>query len=138
MPPMREYAQISSRALAIASGICVGTLRPLQHRGENVKFFELVPLNGRKQRPSLARWWRGRNRKRPRGLLWCPKMGGLLSVAAAQMYTPEVPVVQAPAAASNSSGLNLPQQTQQSQMLDSKCAKPVELRDIGARSFLLR
>jgi hypothetical protein len=25
-------------------------LRPLQHRGENVKFFELVALNGRKQR----------------------------------------------------------------------------------------
>jgi hypothetical protein len=32
------------------SPICVALLRPLQHRGENVEFFELVPLNGRKQR----------------------------------------------------------------------------------------
>jgi hypothetical protein len=46
--------------------------------------------------------------------------------------------VQVAAGASNSSGLNLPHWTQQIQMLDSKCAKPVELRHIGARSFLLR
>jgi hypothetical protein len=37
-----------------------------------------------------------------------PQDGGLLSVAAAQMYMPEAPVVQVPAGASNSSGLNLP------------------------------
>ncbi len=37
-----------------------------------------------------------------------PKMGGLLSVAAAQIYTPEAPVVQVAASASNSSELNLP------------------------------
>jgi hypothetical protein len=47
---MQEYAKISLRALAIAALFASGLLRPLQHRGENVKFFELVPLNGRKQR----------------------------------------------------------------------------------------
>ena len=67
-----------------------------------------------------------------------PQMGGLLSVAAAQIYTSEAPVVRVAAGASNSSGLNLPHWTQQIQMLDSKCAKPVELRHTGARSFLLR
>jgi hypothetical protein len=36
----------SYRSASFASAL----LRPLQHRGENVKFFELVALNGRKQR----------------------------------------------------------------------------------------
>src|SRR5215472_14717461 len=49
---MQEYAKISLRTLAIASPraaspIC--TARPLQDRGEKVKFFELVPLNARKK-----------------------------------------------------------------------------------------
>jgi hypothetical protein len=65
-----------------------------------------------------------------------PQNGGLLSVAAARMYTSEAPVVQAPARASNASGPNLPHWTQQIQMLDGKCA--VEQRHIGARPFLLR
>jgi hypothetical protein len=47
---MQEYAKISLRALAIAALFASALLRPLQHRGENVEFFELVPLNGRKQR----------------------------------------------------------------------------------------
>jgi hypothetical protein len=46
---MQEYAKISLRALAAAL-FASALLRPLQHRGENAKFFELVPLNGRKQR----------------------------------------------------------------------------------------
>jgi hypothetical protein len=50
---MQEYAKISLRTLAIvtpraASPIRAATLRPLQHRGEKVKFFELEPLNARK------------------------------------------------------------------------------------------
>jgi hypothetical protein len=53
-----------------------------------------------------------------------------------QKYTPGAPVVQVRADAS--SGLNPPHWTQQIEMLDSKCAKPAELRHIGARSFLLR
>ena len=49
---MQEYAKISLRTLAIASPraaspICAA--RPLQDRGEKVKFFELVPLNARKK-----------------------------------------------------------------------------------------
>jgi hypothetical protein len=47
---MQEFAKTSLRALAIAALFASALLRPLQHRGENVKFFELVPLNGRKQR----------------------------------------------------------------------------------------
>jgi hypothetical protein len=46
----QECAKISLRALAIAALFASARLRPLQHRGEKVKFFELVPLNGRKQR----------------------------------------------------------------------------------------
>ena len=50
---MQEYAKISLRTLAIvtpraASPIRATTRRPLQHRGEKVKFFELEPLNARK------------------------------------------------------------------------------------------
>jgi hypothetical protein len=51
---MQEYAKISLRTLAIvtlpraASPIRAATLRSLQHRGEKVKFFELEPLNARK------------------------------------------------------------------------------------------
>jgi hypothetical protein len=56
----QEYAKISLRALATASLLAPTLLRPLQHRGENVKFSELVPLNGRKPcltfaRPIMAR-----------------------------------------------------------------------------------
>jgi len=47
---MQEYAKISLRALAIAALFASALLRPLQHRGENVEFFELVALNARKQR----------------------------------------------------------------------------------------
>jgi hypothetical protein len=51
---MQEYAKISLRTLAIvtlrraASPIRAATLRSLQRRGEKVKFFELEPLNARK------------------------------------------------------------------------------------------
>jgi hypothetical protein len=50
----QEYAKISLRTLTIvtlpraASPICAALLGQLQHRGEKVKFFELVPLNARK------------------------------------------------------------------------------------------
>jgi hypothetical protein len=51
---MQEYAKISLRTLAIVHfppggfPIRAANLRPLQHRGEKVKFFELEPLNARK------------------------------------------------------------------------------------------
>jgi hypothetical protein len=71
-PAMQEYAKISLRTLAIvtlpraASPIRAATLRSLQHRGEKVKFFELEPLNARKNsgcvhaRPmaTFAKSWR--------------------------------------------------------------------------------
>jgi len=50
---MQEYAKISLRTLAVvtpraASPIRAATSRPIQHRGEKVKFFEPEPLNPRK------------------------------------------------------------------------------------------
>jgi hypothetical protein len=58
---MQEYAKISLRTLAIANSphaafpIRAANLRPLQHRGEKVKFIELGPLNARKKRRLSAK-----------------------------------------------------------------------------------
>jgi hypothetical protein len=48
---MQEYAKISLRTLAIASPVRhpIRADRPLQHRGEKVKFLRIRPLNARKK-----------------------------------------------------------------------------------------
>jgi hypothetical protein len=49
---MQEYAKISLKTLAIASPLSTSPIhadRPLQHRGEKVKFLRIRPLNGRKK-----------------------------------------------------------------------------------------
>jgi hypothetical protein len=69
---MQEYAEISLELLLLHPYLR-RHLRPLQHRGENVKFSELIALNGRKPSADLgspdcgaAETESGRNRKRPR------------------------------------------------------------------------
>jgi hypothetical protein len=48
-PAMKEYANLSLKALAPILELAPAPMRALQHRGENVKFAQLPALNARKQ-----------------------------------------------------------------------------------------